>query len=623
MAGESVSVSENQGVPRSLVRAKPAALDALLSSAFPKRLLVLALSLLPAYFILLIISRYAYNMPYQDEWTTLVPFYTHPGAPIGQFWQLYNEHRAFIPRVLSLMQAQLTAMNMLVTMVVDVGLAVATLGLLYLIYRKTATSSARYLILLPFSVLLFSLSQYPMWVLSVAFATYLVQFCLVAALAALVCLKPGWRALLLSALFAYVGALTLFPGNLIWLTLVGVIWGLGYRKRRFYMAWIIMAASVLIPYIIDYLAVPRDALALKLPDLLHFVLAMIGSPLAFGEVSSDALSVALPMGVFGLLMVSVLGVSIGLFSVDGHKKAVPWLAACSWVVGIAIFGAFGRVARFGPLTARQYRFMPYSALFWIGVVALIAIALTEPCRHDRHVIWQLILLRLVPVGAAFVIGIGFVNATLNFTESFEFFNGVFAKGHECLLSYESATDDCLTTLFPSPTIVRQQMSALVALNVSFLQGTEFALERAHVQTANAGYTKYETRLIDGTPTKVLFEHPLTAISWTLHLPAAAHISLVTGVLVDIPQKYEDAPSDGVLFEVSASSEDQPTTRLFRKLVLPRKIGQSFEPVTLDLTAYAGKSVTLMLTTRPGLNTYATDNYDWALWQPPSLIYGDR
>ncbi len=590
----------------------------LVSPALWRRVLVAGVSLLPAYFILLIINRYAYNMPYYDEWLTLVYFFNHPGTPIGQFWALYNEHRAFIPKVAQVILAQITNMNMIVQMIVDVGLVVAALGLLYLIYRKAATASVRYLILLPFSILLFSLIQYPMWVISVAFPTYIVECAFLASLATIVCIRPGWVALFVSAFFAYIGAMSLFPGNLIWLVIFAAMIGLGYRKKRFYIAWIIMAASILIPYAVDYLATLHDPIALNLADFVHFILAMIGSPVSFGETSAAGISVAVPMGIVGVLSVLALGIGISLFVENGLKKVTPWLAISAWVIGIAVFGALGRVVRFGALSGRQYRFMPYGVLFWVSVVALIAIALTEPRRTDRRIAPQFVVLRAVPVVIGILIGIGYLNGTLNATESFDFYNNTFGKGHDCLLTYETASDECLSSINPVPAIIRQEMPGLLARNVAFLPGSQFYLERAYIETPSKAYTQYQSRVIDGVPRRVLFMQPNSTATWLLQLPAAKHIVIQTGVMVDIPQKYEADPSDGALFLVEVNTTDGKSQKLLEKLVMPRKIGQGFEPVSVDVSAYAGKTITLSFGTRAGLDAKATYNYDWALWQPPSL-----
>src|SRR5690349_3419646 len=118
--------------------------------------LVVVLSLLPAYRILVLIGKYAVNVPFWDEWLTTVPRYvsddlTH--LALGQFWTLHNEHRMFLPQLVSTGIAELTRLNMIVPLYLNLAIGIAVPVLLYLNYRRHAANRYSALLLLPFSLL--------------------------------------------------------------------------------------------------------------------------------------------------------------------------------------------------------------------------------------------------------------------------------------------------------------------------------------------------------------------------------------------------------------------------------------------------------------------------------------
>lgn len=594
-----------------------------LTPLFLIKSLVIVLGLMPAYLLFLLIGRYGINMPYWDEWYTFAYFYIHPDAPLWEYWKLYNGHRNIIPKVLGVLLSMLTHLNQKSVQFLNLGLAVLTFAGLYLIFCKRSTSRRAFLIVLPFGLLVFSLAQWPFWVVASSFSSWIAILGCVAAIWGISNFGQGWRALFFSAAMAYLASLSLFAGNIVWLIIPPLMWVIGYRKWHYYLAWAAMAASVLIPFTIEYLLESSVSGIGSLSLIAHFVLAFIGSPLAFNESSYTGLSVALPMGLLGLSALPVLALAIIRFVEDGLRKVAPWLALSGWVIVNALFGAFGRVVEFGPLVARAYRYTPYGILFWISIAALIMIALSEPRRNRSPVRWPQTThaaLIVFPIGVALLMSFGYTNALLTFIDNFNLFDQAANRGYQCLLTYETASDDCLKDVNPFPDFVRWAMPILIERHASFTLGMQFPVAHAALDTPFGDNTHYETRTLDGTPTYVLFQHPPSTLTWTLKLHAAAHISFSTGVLVDIPAAYSAAPGDGAVFVIRVTGEDGSTHELFKRLVLPRKPGDHFDPVTVDLSAYAGETIRLSLITQNGLDVQATSNYDWAMWLPPSLDY---
>ncbi len=585
------------------------------------RSLIITLGLMPAYLILIMIGRYAINMPYWDEWYTVVYFWIHPDAPFWEYWKLYNGHRSIIPKLYGLLLSTVTHLNLTVFSYLALGIAVITFGLLCSLYCKRSTVSRSYWIAVPFGLLVFSLSQWPFWIIASSMPTALTSLCCVGAIWAITSLKVGWHAVLIAGVLAYIASLTLFTGNMVWLIILPLMWFCGYRKSVHYLTWVIMAASVLIPFAVEYiLTTPRGSGFGSVSLIAHFVLAFIGSPLAFGESSPNGLSAAAPIGFIGLIAVPILAAAIFYLVEDGLRKMLPWLALSGWLVINAVFGALGRVAEFGPLLGRAYRYTPYGALYWIAVIALIGIALTEPRRDRLNLHVQQAALNVVPIGVALLIGSGYMNSVLAFTEGFDIFNQVLNKGYECLLTYETASDDCLKNVDPFPDYIRSVMPTLIEKHASFTRGMQFPIEKAQIDTPFKENTGYQTRSLDGNRTRILFQHPPSTLTWTLNLHTATNITFSTGIMVDTPTKFEADPSDGALFIIRVTGADGIPKKVFKRLALPRKPGQDFDPVMVDLTDYAGQTITITLETQFGLDDKATSNYDWAMWSLPELDY---
>ncbi|MFA7691409.1 MAG: hypothetical protein WCX86_00770 [Candidatus Hydrogenedentales bacterium] len=108
------------------------------------------------------------------------------------------------------------------------------------------------------------------------------------------------------------------------------------------------------------------------------------------------------------------------------------------------------------------------------------------------------------------------------------------------------------------------------------------------------------------------------IEFPLQLPQAQPITF-TAFLALQPVNPGEPPSDGVLFRVYAApfddSEVETGTLLFERFTDTL----TWEPITVDLSAYAGESMRLQLETHPGPNKDTT--CDRALWGAPSLVVG--
>jgi hypothetical protein len=582
--------------------------------------------LIPAYFIVVLIDQYAINVPYWDIWDWSVRrFAFDVGFNLRDLWGLTNEHRMVFPQIIDLMIANATSLDMIPRIYAKVPLAVAIAISLYFLYRMKATSPLVYGIVVPISLFTFSLAYWPAWVDPNPLASHLSMLTFILALWAITGLEVGWRALGLAAAATLVSSLSYASGNASWLVICGVMYLRGYRKRQYYTAWILLAFSVLIPYVIDLYqstTVIRTVRPAGLMDLGLFILTFLGTP-----VSAIDPLIGFPagiMGVLGLLGALVLSCGIKVHVKEGVIKMMPWLALIVWTLVNAGAAALGRSGKYGTEGAAVWRYAHIQSLFWIGIAALIAILLTEPrpsLQHDGQ-INKIRWMEIVAIILTLVIGIGYINANLHKIQNNRIEENAdhFAVARECLLRYEFADDICLRQLYPDPDRIRRYMPRLIERGASFLYDPGLKFATALIEAENPVWVLQDQIIVSGQSNRVIFQHPPSELTWRLNLQQKFNqITLRTGMIVLVPPRFDAAPSDGVLFRISVITDGQ-VDELLEEMVLPRKEGEGFQRVDVDLSNYAGEHIELRLSTSPGPDSSYHANYDLAYWLYPELEF---
>jgi hypothetical protein len=137
---------------------------------------------------------------------------------------------------------------------------------------------------------------------------------------------------------------------------------------------------------------------------------------------------------------------------------------------------------------------------------------------------------------------------------------------------------------------------------------------ARMHSVLPGGVGVTTWSVDGREREVLFATGPTRVELVLRVPEGARLTSAVGLREDAW-----ACSDGVSFQVSVEvPSTQSRQTLFHALLEPRVQEQdrSFVPVDLDLGAWAGSEVTLVLATGPGVS--GDVECDWAGWLDPVI-----
>lgn len=323
------------------------------------------------------VAIYGVNVPHWDQWE----FVSALGRSFdGNFsfadvWDLHNEHRLVIPRLLMVGMAHVSGWNILWEMWLDVLLAV---GLFAVVVRSLKLS--RWSVALA-SLIVFSLAAWENWLWG-----WQVQILLnvLAATASLSLLQvdPLPRIRFVGALL--LGAVAFYSfGNGILLAPLGACMLLYLRRDRsqYVLAgiWLAAWALIAVPYFIGF-ETPDAHPALESPlssplNYPLYVCAYLGRLVA----PFSSVWVVAAAGAFGLLLLLGSALVLGSRSAAERRAMVLPLALAGYAIGSAVLTGVGR-AGFGAAQALSPRYVTISLLLWVALVALLGRAVPPRFR---------------------------------------------------------------------------------------------------------------------------------------------------------------------------------------------------------------------------------------------------
>jgi tetratricopeptide (TPR) repeat protein/O-antigen ligase len=150
------------------------------------------------------------------------------------------------------------------------------------------------------------------------------------------------------------------------------------------------------------------------------------------------------------------------------------------------------------------------------------------------------------------------------------------------------------------------------------------LAEAGIESLGPEYVRNDYFTIGGEERRVLFMHPDSRASYRLALPTPPSMSGRTegGLtlafdLATAPESWEQ-PGDGVTFAIYVEFE-QGTEQVFSTYIDPKQdeADRRWHAYTIDLGAYMGQAITLILET--GAGPAGDSRFDWAGWGAPRLL----
>jgi len=341
-----------------------------------------ALALVPPTLTAFFIATYTLDLPIADSWSMAhsLKHMEQGTLTFSDLWMQHNEHRLPIPRVLLLFLARLSNWNQMWEVYASFGLATATLATYGFGLRRLC--SADRCAWLPWivplaSLLIFSLAQHENWLMGWQLQIFLNVFAVVLAAFLLLSGKHERLRFAGAILAAIVATYSFANGMLVFVSALPAVWlgsSASVRERWMRTAiWCSAAGATIVPYFVDY-QWPADGEANATPldslNLLLFVLAFLGNPIATWDFTAAAVTGSIGVTVFLLLVGFAL-------RARGNARIVPVLTLGIYAIGSAALTAYGRHA-WGREYALESRYVTIANVFWLAVIAVVILVVRPP-----------------------------------------------------------------------------------------------------------------------------------------------------------------------------------------------------------------------------------------------------
>ena len=340
----------------------------MVTSTHQRGRLFVAFAAIPIAVVAVDIAVNAESVPYWDDWISTLDLAIKSAdgtITFGDLTRQYNDSRTFFTNLLTVANTRLSQWDLRVEMGFGLALMVVSMVLLTSMYRRLHPEDGTFVVL-PFSLVLFSLTQRFRYLHALSTQYSFLIFFLVAALWALTRFPPGWLPLLLASLAC--GGATFSYGNgfLTWFVLLPVLWMIGYRDLRYMIAWAASATLFLGLFFWGYrLRTETGAWIFDPWFHFRFLLAFLGNPLT----GRGGLVLDTAVGAAGFVCLTANAVYL-LRRGRPLRELAPWLALAAFVVVSATLAAVARGTRFGLGGAAVSRYTTLGSLFWVGYVAL-------------------------------------------------------------------------------------------------------------------------------------------------------------------------------------------------------------------------------------------------------------
>lgn len=351
--------------------------------------------LVPAILSLVLVSHYAVDIPYIDQWDGELPFLMKVAAGearASDLIALHMEHRIAFCRISSLAVAAIGGWRtngcLCASWLVTCGAAWS----LVVLHRDHQACKAWYRGLFSFTTgsLLFSVQAYDTWFNPVIGSQWVfVELILVLALVTLRNLSHQVLFFPISLMCATVATFSSSNGMLLWLVLFPVmaVQVRGPQRRGMFLVWAAAAAIAITGYFWGFRKPPESpSLLAGLGDPLAvagFFLANVGAPLAFGIFVSPLVQARIVGMTIVVIVTLCCLVHVKRWSNAAFvRAAMPWYSIIAYAMATQLAISLGRAGS-GAEVALAARYMPTANLSICAIVALVPIVLDELTLERR------------------------------------------------------------------------------------------------------------------------------------------------------------------------------------------------------------------------------------------------
>ena len=212
---------------------------------------------------LLFVAHYAVNMPYEDDWITVVPLIhaaLHARLTFGSLWMQYGPNRIFFPALILVYLGVFTHDDIRVAIALSAVIFVATFFVFLAIFRSYQGRPLTPLVVLALGAVWFSLESWydALWAFQLIW--YLTLFCLMVMIYLLQIPPRRSITLPLAVVVAVVASFSALPGLALWpVGLICLVWTLPRDPRRWernerieVLVWCVAAIGTAVVFLWGY-----------------------------------------------------------------------------------------------------------------------------------------------------------------------------------------------------------------------------------------------------------------------------------------------------------------------------------------------------------------------------------
>jgi hypothetical protein len=414
---------------------------------------------LPAFVLVVLLAKYAVNVPFWDQWELVALFEKWHAGTLGfaDFFAQHNEHRVLFPRLIMFGLAVATGWNTLYEVAMNVVLAALTFWFLWQILRATFTTVRMKIIAAAaVSAVVFSPLQFENWMWGWQIQWFLNVLGLVVAVWALSTwrAKP-WARFAVAAIAATVATYSLASGFFVWLVCVPLMW-FAKDLRRLIGWWALAAAIVIGSHYIGYVDPsyhPSKLIFLKEPlNFIMYFLVYAGRPLIVDFLLSIPIFVT-----YAAVYASAL-----VYTFKKHKALLtgvllPWLSLGLYGLFAAGSTSISRLG-FGVEQAYSSRYSTLSSLLLVAGIVLLCKIIEQERGKAGLVVRRVTTVALA--GAMLLVGVNFAKGVVQMQER----NVHLTKVQACAQTATSAQDNCLLLLYPNKDVVWERLEYLRSIH---------------------------------------------------------------------------------------------------------------------------------------------------------------
>ncbi len=375
------------------------------------RLLVALIALLPIVAVVGYIAWKGVNVPRWDQWVSSVDLSVATASGHLTMADLFKQNfapRLFLTNVITALLTATVHWNILVELYISFVIVCANFALLLAMIRRDQRP-VLLLAAIPFAAITFGLRQYSNWLWSMQTSWFLMIFFFLLALWVLQRSRVGWKAFTLAAICTIGSTFSMFHGLALWVLMPVVLWMFGYRRPKYLLAWVLIAAVIVALYFsnYDFVAMAVESSDKSQPFFLNpigivsWVLAVLGNPFAVTENSFGPLSRV--VAVIGLALIAVDLLYL-VWRERRWSAVAVWAGLAGFSVAAAVMSAAGRAQKMdiAPWLPLYDRYVTPSTLLWLAFFALALLVIWHIRQREARTVWEQALV-VVHVGAFIVL----------------------------------------------------------------------------------------------------------------------------------------------------------------------------------------------------------------------------